>query len=43
LKVIREETSIDLYPPVYNEVFGKKLQYFAVLRKHAEQVDAANP
>jgi SAM-dependent methyltransferase len=43
LKIIREETSIDLYPPVYNEVFGKKLQYFAVLRKHAEQVAAANP
>ena len=32
LKIIREETSIDLYPPIYNQIFGRKLQYFAVVK-----------
>jgi ubiquinone/menaquinone biosynthesis C-methylase UbiE len=30
---IHEDTSIDLYPPVINALFGRRLQYFAVLRK----------
>ncbi len=33
LKVVAEEETIDLYPPFFNEVFGKRLQYFAVLGK----------
>jgi len=28
-----EETSIDLYPPLFNVVFGKRLQYFVALEK----------
>ena len=31
LRVVAEEETIDLYPPVFNELFGKRLQYFAVL------------
>ncbi|MDX1548053.1 MAG: methionine biosynthesis protein MetW [Rhodothermales bacterium] len=31
--LIREEKSIDLYPPLLNQVFGKRLQYYAVLQK----------
>lgn len=30
-----EKTSIDLYPAVFNLVFGKRLQYFAALEKSA--------
>lgn len=33
LQVVAEEVTIDLYPPLFNEVFGKRLQYFAVLGK----------
>lgn len=33
-----EEMSIDLYPPLMNLIFGKRLQYFVVLRRdNAEQ------
>lgn len=28
-----EKTSIDLYPPLFNLVFGKRLQYFVALEK----------
>jgi ubiquinone/menaquinone biosynthesis C-methylase UbiE len=31
LAPVLEETTIDLYPPLFNWVFGKRLQYFAVL------------
>lgn len=31
LAVVEEHRSIDLYPPILNLLFGKKLQYFAVL------------
>jgi len=33
LEVVEEITSIDLYPPVLNVLFGKRLQYFSVLEK----------
>ena len=33
LKVVRELTSMRLYLPVYNAVFGGRLQYMAVLKK----------
>lgn len=33
LTPVAEETSIDLYPPFFNFVFGRRLQYFAVLRR----------
>lgn len=33
LQVVAEEQTIDLYPPVFNEVFGRRLQYFAVLER----------
>jgi SAM-dependent methyltransferase len=29
-KVVEERTSIDIYPPVFNELLGKGLHYFAV-------------
>jgi hypothetical protein len=32
-----ERTSIDLYPPVVNAFFGRKLQYFAVLNPLAPE------
>lgn len=35
LSIAAEHTSIDLYPPVFNILFGKRLQYFAALG-HAE-------
>jgi SAM-dependent methyltransferase len=39
LSPILEETSIDLYPPLFNLIFGKRLQYFVVLRrKNAEHL-----
>lgn len=31
LRVVGEEEAMDLYPPFFNEVFGGRLQYFAVL------------
>ena len=31
LSLQEERTSLDLYPPVLNALFGRKLQYFAVL------------
>jgi ubiquinone/menaquinone biosynthesis C-methylase UbiE len=34
LSPILEETSIDLYPALPNLIFGKRLQYFAVLKKN---------
>lgn len=33
LKLVEEKTSIDLYPFPFNSVFGKALQYFAVLSR----------
>jgi len=33
LNIVHEETSIDLYPPVFNAVFGKRLQYFVCAEK----------
>lgn len=30
-----EKTSIDLYPPLFNAIFGKRLQYFVALEKSA--------
>ncbi len=35
LKPRAEETSIDLYPPLFNAVFGRRLQYFVALEKAA--------
>ena len=32
LILISEETSIDLYTPLFNFLFGRRLQYFAVLK-----------
>jgi ubiquinone/menaquinone biosynthesis C-methylase UbiE len=32
LEPLAEETAIDLYPPLFNWIFGRRLQYFAVLR-----------
>ncbi len=37
MKMVAEEETIDLYPLFFNEVFGKRLQYFAML-KSAEPV-----
>jgi len=34
LSPILEETSIDLYPPFFNLIFGKGLQYFVVLKRN---------
>ena len=34
LSPILEETSIDLYPSLFNLIFGKRLQYFVVLRRN---------
>lgn len=31
LRVVEEQTSMDLYPPVVNLMFGRRLQYLAVL------------
>jgi ubiquinone/menaquinone biosynthesis C-methylase UbiE len=41
---LSEETSLDLYPPLFNFLFGRRLQYFAVLqrRNNAEQSAAAD-
>jgi ubiquinone/menaquinone biosynthesis C-methylase UbiE len=33
VSVVAEEETIDLYPPFFNLVFGRRLQYFAVLAK----------
>ena len=33
LKVVRQFTSMRLYPPVYDAVFGGRLQYLAILEK----------
>jgi SAM-dependent methyltransferase len=42
LAPIVEQTSIDLYPPLMNLIFGKRLQYFAALRrKNASDAVAA--
>jgi SAM-dependent methyltransferase len=30
--VVEERTSIDVYPPVFNEILGKNLHYFVVFR-----------
>jgi SAM-dependent methyltransferase len=30
---ISEETSLDLYPPLFNFLFGRRLQYFVVLQR----------
>jgi ubiquinone/menaquinone biosynthesis C-methylase UbiE len=32
-KVLEERTSVDVYPPVFNELLGKGLHYFAVLAR----------
>jgi ubiquinone/menaquinone biosynthesis C-methylase UbiE len=32
LTPVQEDTSIDLYPQVFNLIFGRRLQYFAVLQ-----------
>lgn len=37
LSPIVEETSIDLYPPLLNLIFGKRLQYFVVLRRNSAE------
>ncbi len=36
LLVMKEEKSIDLYPALFNLVFGRQLQYFAVLHKRSD-------
>jgi len=36
----REKTSIDLYPAVFNLVFGKRLQYFVTLEKSARRANS---
>jgi len=33
-RVVEERTSIDIYPPVFNEVLGKGLHYFAVFERN---------
>jgi ubiquinone/menaquinone biosynthesis C-methylase UbiE len=33
LRLKEERTSIDIYPPLVNQLFGKGLHYFAVLEK----------
>lgn len=33
VNVLAEERTIDLYPPLFNAIFGRRLQYFAVLGK----------
>lgn len=44
LALISEETSLDLYAPLYNSLFGRRLQYFAVLKtqRSTEQGDVAD-
>jgi ubiquinone/menaquinone biosynthesis C-methylase UbiE len=32
-KVLEERTSVDVYPPVFNQLLGKGLHYFAVLAR----------
>jgi SAM-dependent methyltransferase len=32
-RVIEERTSIDIYPPVFNELLGKRLHYFVVFER----------
>jgi len=39
LVLISEETSIDLYPPLFNLLFGRRLQYIAVLRRLSTEPD----
>jgi ubiquinone/menaquinone biosynthesis C-methylase UbiE len=36
LSPVAQKTSIDLYPPLPNLIFGKRLQYFAVLTRSDE-------
>lgn len=36
LTIVEELTTIDLYPFFFNYIFGKKLQYFAVLFKQSD-------
>lgn len=43
LILIKEEKSMDLYPALFNLVFGGRLQYFAILRKRSNAEQLATP
>lgn len=37
LTIVREARSLHLYPPIYNTIFGGKLQYLAILGPQKEK------